>query len=626
MSKNKNSNKNDNDKLRYVAYCRKSSEDNQERQAQSIESQQKELELIAKKEKLNVVDIYEEEKSAHTTGRKVFTEMIKTIETGKANAILVWHANRLTRNMTDGAIIIALMDSGMVREIKTPGRVFGSNSTDKFIILLEFGISKKDSDDKSEVVSRGLKTKCEKGSMPGRAPLGYLNTPYLPGGSRYIMEDPERFEIIQRIWNKMATGQYSVNELRSYLNNDLGFKTKKFKREGGGSLPISRLYKMFRDSFYCGEFEYPRGSGNIYQGKHKLMISRETFDSVQKILNKGTKTRSKTLVFDYTGTMHCGGCGAQITAEAKTKKQKNGNIHHYIYYRCTRRKDPNCKNQPIRAELLEDQIKEKIKKISIPPVFEKWASKWLKILYDQELETKELLLIKNNKRQSEIEREIDRLIEIYASPENREKDILNALELVEKKKKLKTELSTLEIGVSNIENKLQNGLLKSKEDFNFALYALQWLEKGTPGEKKGILAGLGYNLLLSNRKLDISLKKPFMILEDSHRGIVEECNRLEPLVFSTDKRKTDGSSSEFPLMLRERDLNPHQWLMRPLCCRYNIPHFYCTINLQFCNRYLTNSFKYGNIVLEVKLMNVEKLLEDVGFEVEEKLKEDTKSS
>lgn len=40
--------------------------------------------------------------------------------------------------------------------------------------------------------------------------------------------------------------------------------------------------------------------------------------------------------------MTCGLCGSGITADEKFKKQKNGNVHRYVYYKCTRTRDPNC--------------------------------------------------------------------------------------------------------------------------------------------------------------------------------------------------------------------------------------------------------------------------------------------
>ncbi len=547
-------NKTDDYELRYLVYARKSSEDSKERQAQSIESQLNELQELAKRNRLKVVRVFTEEKSAHSTGREVFAEMIKALERGEGNAILVWHANRLTRNMTDGAVIISLMDSGAIKEIKTPGRVYTSDSMDKFVIVLEFGLSKKDSDDKSDVVKRGLKTKCEKGSQPGKAPLGYLNTPYLPGGSRYIIKDPERFDTIKRIWEMMATGNYTVSELQNYLNNELGFRTRRFKREGERPLSLSRMYKMFRDSFYYGVFEYPRGSGQFWQGTHEIMITKETFDLVQKILNRHLKTRSKVKVFDYTGTMRCRKCGCQITAEYKIKNQKNGNVHHYIYYRCTKRKG-SCDNIAIKQEELETQIRQRVEKITVPPQFERWAIKYLKILYKQELQTKEILLAQNEKRKKDIEEELDRLLSFYTSSENQDRSILSSEEFIEKKKKLKNQLEYLENGATNIENKLQNGLIKSKKDFNFAVYANEWLKNGTHGEKKGLLSGLGYNLYLYNKKLDITLKKPFEILSDNHNEIIDESVRLEPVDDSDIETKTEELSSEFVDVLRGPELH-----------------------------------------------------------------------
>src|SRR3989344_8199702 len=190
--------------IKYFMYCRKSSEDNKERQMQSIESQEKELNRVAKEQNLRIVEIFREEKSAHVRGRHIFGEMMDRIEKGEANAILTWHGNRLARNAFDGGWIITAMDEGTVKEVKTVTKTYYNESDDKFFLQLEFGIAKKDSDDKSKVVKRGLTTKCERGSMPGVAPAGYLNTPELAGGSRYIKKDLERFDLIKKAWELMA--------------------------------------------------------------------------------------------------------------------------------------------------------------------------------------------------------------------------------------------------------------------------------------------------------------------------------------------------------------------------------------------------------------------------------------
>jgi len=56
---------------------------------QSIESQEKELKIIAEKNGLEIVKIFREEKSAHSRGRPIFGDMMRRIENGEANAILI---------------------------------------------------------------------------------------------------------------------------------------------------------------------------------------------------------------------------------------------------------------------------------------------------------------------------------------------------------------------------------------------------------------------------------------------------------------------------------------------------------------------------------------------------------
>ena len=48
--------------------------------------------------------------------------------------------------------------------------------------------------------------------------------------------------------------------------------------------------------------------------------------------------------FAFTKIMTCGLCGSGITADEKFKHQKNGNTHRYVYFKCTRIKDPFCPN------------------------------------------------------------------------------------------------------------------------------------------------------------------------------------------------------------------------------------------------------------------------------------------
>ena len=60
--------------------------------------------------------------------------------------------------------------------------------------------------------------------------------------------------------------------------------------------------------------------------------------------------------FAFTKLMTCGLCGSGITADEKYKTQKNGNVHRYVYYGCTKHNDKNCKCGYINEDDLVEQL------------------------------------------------------------------------------------------------------------------------------------------------------------------------------------------------------------------------------------------------------------------------------
>ena len=221
--------------IKFIAYSRKSTE-SEDRQVLSLNDQKRELEDVQAKEKLRVVEKYlgdkiGESQSAYKRGRPIFGHVMEQIESGKANGLLVWHPNRLARNAFDGGWIITAMDEGKLLEIRTPQKTYHyDNSDDKFFLQLEFGMAKKSSDDNSTAVKRGLKTKVGMGWYPSYAPLGYLNTKDKDlKGSNHIQIDPERYQVVRKMWDLMLTGRYTPPEVLRIANNKWKLKTRTTK-------------------------------------------------------------------------------------------------------------------------------------------------------------------------------------------------------------------------------------------------------------------------------------------------------------------------------------------------------------------------------------------------------------
>jgi DNA invertase Pin-like site-specific DNA recombinase len=345
--------------LRYCLYARKSSEA-EEKQALSIDSQAKEMLIVAQRDNLNVIDIYKESHSAKDCGqRPVFNKLLTDIREGRFDAILVWHPDRLSRNAGDLGALVDLLDQKKLIEIKTHSQRFTNNPNEKFLLMILGSQAKLENDNKSINVKRGLKTKCEMGLWPSVAPTGYLNS-HNTNQTGQVFIDPQRAPTIKELFIKIAHGGWSGRKAYKWL------KEINFVSRNGKPLTLSNIYTILNNHFYYGTFEYPGGSGRWYQGRHVPIITKELFDEAQEQLQFQRKVRNGgDKEFAFTRLMFCGRCGSGVTAQDKYKKLKDGSVAKYIYYGCTRAKDINCKEQYIEEKVLIAQLLELMDQIDL---------------------------------------------------------------------------------------------------------------------------------------------------------------------------------------------------------------------------------------------------------------------
>jgi len=345
--------------IKYCLYARKSSEA-EEKQALSIDSQTKEMLTVAERDKLNIIDIYRESHSAKDCGqRPVFNKMLADIKEGKFNGILVWHPDRLSRNAGDLGAIVDLLDQKKLIEIKTHSQRFTNNPNEKFLLMILGSQAKLENDNKSINVKRGLKTQCERGLWPSVAPTGYLNAQNKEQKCQVFI-DPERAPTIKEMFKKVGHEGWSGRKLFRWLKDEARFKTRNSK-----PLTLANIYTILNNHFYYGTFEYPKGSGRWFQGKHFPIISKDLFDDVQKQLHLQIKSKGKNKEFAFTRMLTCGACGSGITAQEKYKTLKDGSVAKYIYYGCTRVRNINCNEKYIEEKDLIKQLLEIIDRIDL---------------------------------------------------------------------------------------------------------------------------------------------------------------------------------------------------------------------------------------------------------------------
>lgn len=346
---------------RYCLYARKSSEED-ERQALSIDSQIKEMLAVAKRENLEIVEIRRESHSAKASGaRPVFKQLLEDIRRGGFTGILTWAPDRLSRNAGDLGSVVDLMDQGFLIDIRTHGQRFTNNPNEKFLLMILCSQAKLENDNRGLNVKRGQKTRVEMGYRPCLVPLGYLLEKQSGLARGKVVIDPIRGPIIKQMFEHVAHHGASGRVLQQWLK-EIDFTTRKGKR-----ITLSMIYRMLRQHYYVGRFEYPQGSGNFYKGDYEPIVPEDLFDEVQKLLSMGPKREwgSKMDDFHFTRMFACGGCSSGITAEEKKKPLKDGSIKKYVYYRCTHARNLSCKEVGIREDALITQLSEIIDTIDL---------------------------------------------------------------------------------------------------------------------------------------------------------------------------------------------------------------------------------------------------------------------
>jgi hypothetical protein len=142
-----------------------------------------------------------------------------------------------------------------------------------------------------------------------------------------------------------------------------------------------------------------------------------------------------------------------ITGEYKVKKQKNGNIHHYVYYRCTKKsKTIKCPEMSLRSEKLDEQLSSEIQKVSLP---KDWAEELLKMAekdFNNSAPSLTASVKEKETRLSVISQKLERLLTGYLD------QVIDQPDYCLQKAKLLSEKKSLEEEIFNFSHKQNDWL------------------------------------------------------------------------------------------------------------------------------------------------------------------------
>ena len=534
-------------KIKYFLYARKSTE-SEDKQAASIEDQIGEMKKIARENNLEIADVLFESKSAKAPGREVFNSMMDRIHKGEANGILCWKINRLARNPVDGGTISWMLQTNIIKQIYTHGRLY--NPTDNVLMMaVELGMANQFIIDLSTDTKRGLRNKAQQGWFPGVAKPGYRNQKYNDKGIKELEKDPERFILVQNALKLMLTGAYSPYKVLDVLNNEWGYLSLVRKGNGGRPMASSAFYKLISDPFYYGWFEYPLGSGNWYKGKHEPMITKSEFNRIQSFIGKRDYSRPHENSCDdaFYGSFRCAECDSTVSPDEKIQticsvcknkfaskhnqecpkchtpisEMKNPTNLRYLYYGCTKKKNPHCTQKGVRSNVLEEQILAILKSIRISEDMKNWYIERLNESRRENKQSRNIIQENFTKELTDNQKRLDNLFELMISPRNSANQLLTNEEFSKRKNTISKTMSELEEKIKKVKENNEEWIEAAVKTFNFACFASYNFEHGDTETKKLILAGLGTNLTMKDQKACISLPSHLKIIKSTNDKIKE---------------------------------------------------------------------------------------------------------
>ncbi|MCW5193116.1 recombinase family protein [Bacillus amyloliquefaciens] len=379
-------------------YVRVSTEE-QAKEGYSISAQKEKLKAYCISQGWDSYKFYiDEGKSAKDIHRPSLELMLRHIEQGIIDTVLVYRLDRLTRSVRDLYSLLDYFDKYQA-VFRSATEVYDTGSaTGRLFITLVAAMAQWERENLGERVKMGQVEKARQGQFSAPAPFGFTKE------GESLVKNPEEGEVLLDMIDKIKKG-YSLRELADYLDQSDAIPKRGYKWH------IASILVILKNPVLYGGF---RWAGEILEGAFEGYISKKEFEQLQKVLHdrQNFKRRETSSIFIFQAKILCPNCGNRLTCERsiyfRKKDNKNVESNHYRCQACALNKKPaigisekkfekaliefmqnaNFKREPkIPQEKQQDYDKLHQKIISIEKQRKKYQKAWsMELMTDQEFE------------------------------------------------------------------------------------------------------------------------------------------------------------------------------------------------------------------------------------------------
>ena len=328
-------------KTEAVIYTRVSTKEQADNNA-SLETQMKHCKKYAEEKGLNVVEFFGGTyESAKDDERKEFQKMLAYVRRKKSiGFVLVYSYDRFSRSGPSGAFISHELKQKGVKVVSVTQSIDHDDPSGNFMEGIYHLFSEFDNQLRRDKSMTGMIEKLKQGFWPFIPPTGYTNLNQGKTADQHKLIINEQGNLIKKAFEWKANNDLSLSEIARRLN------------ARGWNVEAKRISHYFLNPFYCGYIVSKMVPGEMIEGKHPPLVSKNTFLKVHQNLEKfggGYKVEHEVEELPLKQFVKCECCGNSMTGYLVKKK-------NLYYYKCNVVGCANNRSQKVLHEKFEDLL------------------------------------------------------------------------------------------------------------------------------------------------------------------------------------------------------------------------------------------------------------------------------
>jgi DNA invertase Pin-like site-specific DNA recombinase len=290
--------------------------------------------------------------SGGSLDRPALQRLLEDIESRKADVIVVYKVDRLTRSLADFAKLVELFDEQGVSFVSVTQSFNTTSSMGRLTlnVLLSFAQFER------EVTGERIRDKIAASKKKGIWVGGIIPFGYRLENRKLLIEESEARVVRLMFERYLALG--SIRALEQELNS-AGVLTRRRELSTGkviGGIPFTQgpIAHILKNRTYIGELNHRK---NAYPADHGPIVSRELFEAVQKQLEAKRNARAEK--HQASGALLIGKLFDQYGRPMTPTYASKGARRYRYYVSRPNGADPSAPKQPIvrvRAEEIEQAI------------------------------------------------------------------------------------------------------------------------------------------------------------------------------------------------------------------------------------------------------------------------------